>query len=79
METAKDVILKIADDQFDLDCITTDLMAAAEEKGRGEFLWPLRIALSGAEKSPSPFELINILGQKESIVRINSAIRKLTL
>ena len=79
LETAKDVILKIADDQFDLDCITTDLMAAAEEKGRGEFLWPLRIALSGAEKSPSPFELINILGQKESIVRINSAIRKLTL
>ena len=78
LETAKNIILKITDNRFDLDCITTDLMAAAEESGRGEFLWPLRTALSGSEKSPSPFELINILGQQESIVRINSAIQKLT-
>lgn len=77
LETAQNIILKISDDRFDLDCITTDLMAAAEEKGRGEFLWPLRTALSGAEKSPSPFELINILGQKESIARIATAIQKL--
>ncbi len=77
LETAKKIILKIADDRFDLDCVTTDLMTAAEERGRGEFLWPLRTALSGSEKSPSPFELINILGQQESIVRINSAIQKL--
>ncbi len=77
LETAKNIILKIAADRFDLDCVTTDLMAAAEEKGRGEFLWPLRTALSGSEKSPSPFELINILGQQESVSRIDSAIQKL--
>ncbi len=46
----------------------------AETNGKGEVLWPLRVALSGKEKSPDPFVLIALLGQNESITRINSAI-----
>lgn len=42
--------------------------------GRGDVLWPLRVALSGKEKSPDPFTLIYILGKKESLKRIESAI-----
>ena len=54
-----------------------DLMALAQEKGKGEVLWPLRVALSGKEKSPSPFELVSMLGREESIKRIQKAIEKL--
>ncbi len=42
----------------------------------GEYLWPLRVCLSGKSQSPSPFEIINIIGKKESINRIDKAINK---
>lgn len=45
----------------------------AEEKGKGEVLWPLRYALSGKEKSPDPFSLMAILGREEVLARIRSA------
>ena len=47
----------------------------ATENGRGEVLWPLRVALSGRDKSPDPFALIYILSKEESVMRINSAIQ----
>jgi hypothetical protein len=37
-------------------------------------LWPLRVSLSGKDKSPDPFTLIYILGKDESIRRIEKAI-----
>lgn len=40
----------------------------------GEVLWPLRVALSGKEKSPSPFELIWALGKELALARIDHAI-----
>ena len=46
-------------------------------EARGEHLWPMRVALSGQEKSPSPFELVWILGKEESEKRIKKAIEKL--
>ncbi|HEY0220816.1 MAG TPA: hypothetical protein VGC58_01185 [Candidatus Paceibacterota bacterium] len=46
----------------------------ATDKGRGDVLWPLRVALSGKEKSPDPFTLLYILGKEESIKRINKAL-----
>lgn len=46
----------------------------ATEKGRGDVLWPLRVALSGKEKSPDPFTLLYILGKEESLKRIENAI-----
>lgn len=49
----------------------------AEARGRGDVLWPLRAALSGKTASPGPFELLEILGEKESLERISVAIKKL--
>jgi len=49
-----------------------------ENQQMGEILWPLRVALSGREKSPSPFEIIAILGIEESIKRIEYAIQNLS-
>lgn len=49
-----------------------------EQGGRGAYLWPLRYALSGQEKSPDPFTLVSILGPHESRSRIDTAIRILS-
>jgi glutamyl/glutaminyl-tRNA synthetase len=45
----------------------------AEEKGKGDVLWPLRYGLSGQDRSPDPFTIAEILGKEETIARINSA------
>lgn len=61
-ERVKEVLMPLAD-------------ANPKEKGgRGAYLWPLRYALSGAERSPDPFTLVSILGAKESISRLNAAV-----
>jgi hypothetical protein len=49
-------------------------MKYAEEKGKGGVLWPLRYALSGMEKSPDPFTLVDILGETESKARVEATI-----
>jgi glutamyl/glutaminyl-tRNA synthetase len=51
-----------------------DLMVYAEREGKGSVLWPVRYALSGLEKSPDPFTLISLLGQDESLRRLDMAI-----
>ena len=42
----------------------------AEEEGRGEVLWPLRVALSGRKQSPDPFTLAYVLGKDDTLGRI---------
>lgn len=43
----------------------------------GDVFWPVRVALSGAEQSPSPGELLEILGREKSLARIKEAIEKI--
>ena len=45
----------------------------ATEVGKGEVLWPLRVTLTGKEKSPDPFTVIAIIGSGEAYNRIKSA------
>lgn len=45
----------------------------------GEVLWPLRVALTGREASPGPFEVAGVLGKQETMMRIESAIQKARL
>lgn len=44
-------------------------------KGIGDYLWPLRVCLSGLKRSPSPFEILVILNQEETIKRIDLCIK----
>lgn len=50
----------------------------AEAEGRGDVLWPIRIALSGKEKSPDPFTLAEILGKHETLARLRGALQNLS-
>jgi len=67
---------KIPAKNFTLSNLEKALMKAAGAD-RGSLLWPLRVALSGKQKSPSPFECAWMLGKIESLERIKAAIRKI--
>ncbi|MFA6422582.1 MAG: glutamate--tRNA ligase [Candidatus Buchananbacteria bacterium] len=43
----------------------------------GEVLWPMRVALTGQEKSPTPFEVADMLEKEKSLERIDQAIKSL--
>jgi len=45
----------------------------AEEVGKGEVLWPLRVALTGRERSPDPFTIMHIIGIGEAYKRVQHA------
>lgn len=46
-------------------------------KGNGDYLWPMRVALSGEKASPSPFEIADVFGKKETIDKLRNSICKL--
>ena len=48
-----------------------------EYNKNGNVLWPMRVALSGQEKSPSPFEIAEVLGKDKTLKRLKNAISKL--
>jgi len=77
LRLAREVTRIIIIREFNQKTLETQLMPLADSLGRGEFLWPLRTALSGKDKSPGPFELMEILGKEESLRRIDIAIEKL--
>jgi glutamyl/glutaminyl-tRNA synthetase len=44
-------------------------------KGIGDYLWPMRVSLSGKKASPGPFEIAWVLGKENTINRIKKAIK----
>jgi len=50
---------------------------AASGLGNADLFWPVRVALTGQERSPSPSECLWVLGQEESLSRLGQAIRLL--
>ncbi len=54
----------------------TKILKEIVEKNKllpGDVFWPIRVALSGKEQSPSPEELLWVFGKKESLKRIKKA------
>ncbi len=54
--------------------IKSSIWDYAEEKGKGNVLWPFRYSLSGKDQSPDPIEISSILGKEETLTRIKFAI-----
>lgn len=57
--------------------IKTAIMPYAETEGKGNVLWPLRMSLSGQEKSVDPFTISYALGKEETLLRIDNACHTL--
>ena len=49
----------------------------AKEFKVGDYLWPMRAALTGRQASPGPFDVAEVLGKKISLERIKEGIGKL--
>ncbi|MEZ4104605.1 MAG: glutamate--tRNA ligase [Candidatus Paceibacterota bacterium] len=75
LEKAKEILGET--DFSSIESIKTTLWPYAEKVGRGELLWPLRVALSGKERSPDPFTIAYIIGKEETASRIQLACDKI--
>jgi glutamyl-tRNA synthetase len=71
------ILSAIPEGDFSKEKLSGFLMPFAEKNGRGETLWPLRVALSGKEMSPGPFECAEVLGKKETLARVTLALQKI--
>lgn len=67
LSSHKDAVFQNSDEIKDI------IWDYAEEEGKGEVLWPLRVALTGKKQSPDPFSIIFVIGIEETLTRIESA------
>jgi len=66
----------VPEENFNVETIKSSLDKLCLEIGKGNILWPLRMALTGQDKSPDPYVSSYILGKEESSKRIKHAISK---
>lgn len=74
---ALEIVGVIDENDFVADKIKEALWPYAEEKGRGNVLWPIRYALTGKGKSPDPFVCAGILGKTLTLKRLKTGLQSL--
>jgi glutamyl-tRNA synthetase len=77
LEAIRPIIANLTDDTFaHIQLLEAAVKGYIESQGlpTGNVLWPLRVALSGAEKSASPFECLWVLGKATTLARLDTAI-----
>jgi len=75
LDKSHSILCDVKEQSFTANKLKDTLISEAEKfnKDRGYLLWPLRVALSGKNKSPGPFEIAEILGKEEALKRIKRA------
>ncbi|MEO5646042.1 MAG: glutamate--tRNA ligase [Candidatus Paceibacterota bacterium] len=68
------LLAPVSEAEWNYDSIKAAVIEYADEEGKGNVLWPLRVALTGKEKSPDPFEVASILGKEMTLARIASVL-----
>lgn len=74
LEEIVGVIESIPAKQFSDQALEDSFIELIGARGKGDILWPLRVALSGQEASPPPFSIANVLGKEETLRRVNLAL-----
>ncbi len=78
IEAVHEIIRDMPESGFSAENIKIQIMPYAEKNGKGDVLWPMRVALSGQDKSPDPFVCTYILGKYETLKRLEIAKEKLS-
>lgn len=78
LKRAAELLSLISEKEWHDQKIKETLLLYAEEEGRGAVLWPLRVALSGRDKSPDPFTIAGMIGKDETKERIARAVELLS-
>jgi nondiscriminating glutamyl-tRNA synthetase len=69
------LLKEINEENWNTETIKEILLKASEKlENRGVLLWPLRVALTGKEASPPPFEIADVLGKEKTLKRLEKAI-----
>jgi len=68
---------KIEESNWNKDYLEKNIINWLKDGGKknGDYLWPLRVALTGLKNSPSPFEVAAALGKEESIHRLEKSLK----
>ncbi len=77
LEALINLIKSVPDKDYTSEKIKEVVFPYATETGRAAVLWPMRIALSGREKSPDPFTLAGLLQKEKTLERIEKAAQML--
>lgn len=79
LEASRRALEGVGESEWTQDNLQTILDKVRENENLqpGDIFWPIRVALSGREASPSPVELLEALGASVSLGRIKIAIEKL--
>src|SRR3989339_194884 len=75
LQKSLEIVGEIEEKKWELGNLKNKLLGEADPKNRGILFWPLRVALTGKEKSPSPWEVAWVIGRGESMERIHAAIK----
>ncbi len=73
LEKVHELLSTVSD--WNAENIKSAIWPYADEKGKGNVLWPLRYSLSGKDQSPDPIEIASVLGKEETLNRINFAVQ----
>jgi glutamyl-tRNA synthetase len=74
LEKVIELIGNLSHEAFTPEEVKKAVFDYATKVGRGAVLWPMRVALSGKEKSPDPFALAALLGKEETLRRLTQAL-----
>lgn len=77
LEAVLAMLAAFSEKDFTAEKIKEIIFPYATKEGRAGVLWPLRVALSGKEKSPDPFALTGLLGKETTLARVSHAIELL--
>lgn len=74
LEKAKSLFENIEEKAWSQEFLYTQLLSSCDKEKKGEFFWPLRVALTGAPQSPPPHQVAWVIGKKKSIQRLSDAL-----
>lgn len=77
LQKVTELLEAVSDDDFTATQVKNAVFEYATGQGRASVLWPMRVALSGKEKSPDPFTLCALLGKEKTLQRIAGAAKML--
>jgi len=77
LEEIVKLLSALNENDFNQDKIKEAVWTYAEKEGRGNVLWPMRVALTGLDKSPDPFAVEEVLGKEKTIQRLKYAVDKI--
>ncbi len=77
LEKITELLSVLDENNFMSQNIKETVWGYAEEQGKGNVLWPFRMALTGMERSPDPFTIAEVLGKEETLSRLKIAKLKI--